>query len=120
MIPRWLKVVTGFGVFLVVVLVFINNLAQDVKISCARRVVFGLQVDRDAALRSDVPEAARRLLGVSEGHNMKQKAGSPLDQICNLQRTNVMRDIIAYLRAKTGEDLGDRPEPWILKYAPKN
>ena len=89
------------------------------EVSYARNVVFHLQEDRDAALQSNVPDAAKRLLYVSEGHNTKQSPGSPLDQMCNLQRRNVMRDIIAYLRTKTGEDFGDKPEPWIQKYAPK-
>jgi hypothetical protein len=33
------------------------------------------------------------------------------------ERTNTFHEIIAHLRAKTGEDLGDDPEKWIQKYA---
>jgi hypothetical protein len=35
------------------------------------------------------------------------------------ERALAERDIIAYLRAKTGQDLGESPEAWIQKYAPK-
>ncbi len=47
----------------------------------------------------------------------KQIAGSRLDQIVERQRRRAAMDIIAYLRAKTGEDLGDDPQKWIQKYA---
>jgi hypothetical protein len=40
--------------------------------------------------------------------------------MCSLERSNAIADIIAYLRTKTGEDLGGRPEPWIQKYATKD
>ena len=117
--PRWQKFLAVLGMLFVLVLFLVSEMSKNMEIAYAKRVVFSLQEQRDLALRSDVPEAAKQLLWVSEGHNSKQKPGSPLDQICNLQRTNVMRDIIVYLRAKTGEDLGDKPEPWMLKYAPK-
>jgi hypothetical protein len=119
MIPRWKKVAAGLGIFFVFAYFFLTDMSRGIEAAYARRVVFSLQRDRDEALRSDVPGAAERLSWANQGHNTKQKPGSPLDQICNLQRSNVVRDIIVYLRAKTGEDLGDRPEPWIQKYAPK-
>jgi hypothetical protein len=31
-------------------------------------------------------------------------------------RTNAVRDIIDYLRKRTGDDLGDDPQKWIKKY----
>ena len=31
-------------------------------------------------------------------------------------RTNAVRDIIEYLRKRTGDDLGDDPQKWIKKY----
>jgi hypothetical protein len=79
-----------------------------------------LQADRDRALRSDIPGAAKILKYVAEGTNTKQHPGSALDQKCSAQRSNVVANIIDCLRTKTAEDLGDRPEPWILKYAPKD
>lgn len=46
----------------------------------------------------------------------KQATGSPLDLMVERERAYAVRDIIACLRVKTGEDLGDKPEPWIEKY----
>ncbi len=120
MIPRWIKVWAGLGVFFIVVIHFLGDMTRNVEVAYAQREVFGLQRYRDEALGTNVPEAAKRLSYASYGLNMKQREGSPLDQVCNLQRTNVIRDIIGYLRTKTGEDLGNKPEPWIQKYAPKN
>ena len=47
----------------------------------------------------------------------KQRSGSKLDRVVERHRTAVVRDIIAHLRRTTGQDLGERPEPWIQKYA---
>jgi len=116
----WLLAATlGASLFLLVIQ-FLGGMSRTVEIAYARNTFFRLQKHRDYALHSDVSEAAERLLWVSEGTNTKQKPGSPLDQICSFQRTNVIHDIIVYLRARTGEDLGDKAEPWIQKYAPKH
>ena len=45
----------------------------------------------------------------------KQQAGSRLDRMVERQRTQAVREIIASLRRKTGEDLGDDPKEWIMK-----
>lgn len=47
----------------------------------------------------------------------KQKTGSQLDLIVERERVSAVKDIIADLRIKTGNDLGDNPEAWIQKYA---
>lgn len=47
----------------------------------------------------------------------KQETVSRLDRMVERERTVAVRDIVAYLRAKTGEDLGESPEAWIQKYA---
>jgi hypothetical protein len=49
----------------------------------------------------------------------KQETGSRLDRIVERERAVAVRDILAYLRAKSGEDLGDDPEKWIEKYGKK-
>ena len=49
----------------------------------------------------------------------KQETGSRLDRIVERERTLAVRDIIAYLRVKTGQDLGENPNAWIRKYAPR-
>ena len=47
----------------------------------------------------------------------KQVPGSALDWMVEQARASAVREIIAYLRSKTDEDLGSSAEPWIQKYA---
>lgn len=47
----------------------------------------------------------------------KQREGSRLDKVVERMRSSAIRDIISQLRQKTGEDLGEKPEAWIEKYA---
>lgn len=74
---------------------------------------------RRSALSADAVGAAQSLEYAARYYpsGTKQVAGSRLDQIVERQRVQAIRDIIAHLRAKTGEDLGDDPEKWIQKYA---
>jgi len=84
----------------------------------ASKEVKGLQRWRDLALQSDVSKAAEALAWVS--HDRPSGSEAPLEQIRSIQWTNASRDIINHLRAKTGEDLGGDPQPWVEKYAPKH
>ncbi len=43
----------------------------------------------------------------------KQVQGFRLDHIVERARQNAIREILAYLRVKTGIDLGDDPQRWI-------
>ena len=104
----------------VALLLHFSYLSQKTEAMYAHATVAHLRSDRDWALRSDVQKAAIILGYVREGTNTKQRPGTPLDQMCSIERSNVIAEIVTYLRTKTGEDLGDRPEPWIEKYATKN
>ncbi len=46
----------------------------------------------------------------------KQITGSHLDFLVEQIRANAVREIIADLKTKTGEDLGEEPDAWIRKY----
>jgi hypothetical protein len=76
---------------------------------------------RARALRSDVAEAAGCLQYAVHYYpsGTKQEAGSRLDGIVERERARAVHDILAYLRSKTGQDLGDDPEIWIAKLAAK-
>jgi hypothetical protein len=101
----------------VVGLVLLRDQARSIQQLYAWGVVSSLEDDRAKALKSDdVPNVASKLYYVVTGSNTKQTARSYLDQICNLQRASVTRDIISHLRQLTGEDLGPLPQPWIKKY----
>jgi hypothetical protein len=46
----------------------------------------------------------------------KQVKGSPLDKVVERARRSAVREIIAHLRSKTGQDLGDDPQAWIARF----
>ena len=73
---------------------------------------------RTQALTSDVAGAAGCLQYVVGYYpsGSKQETGSRLDRMVELERGLAARDIVAYLRTKTGEDLGESPEAWIQKF----
>lgn len=50
----------------------------------------------------------------------KQVTGSHLDHLVEQLRSNAVREIIAGLKSKTGEDLGEQPDAWIRKYGTYN
>jgi hypothetical protein len=74
---------------------------------------------RTQALQSDSTVAAGCLEYVVRYYSSgsKQETGSRLDRIVERERAFAVRDIVAYLRHKTGQDLGESPEPWIQKYS---
>lgn len=76
---------------------------------------------RSRAFQSDAAGAAGCLQYVVWYYpsGTKQEAGSRLDRIVERERAVAVREILAHLRAKTGEDLGENPEAWIQKYANK-
>jgi hypothetical protein len=43
----------------------------------------------------------------------KQVAGSPLDYMVERARRGALREMMARLRTKTGQDFGDDPQRWI-------
>lgn len=49
----------------------------------------------------------------------KQVAGSKLDRVVERCRRSSALVIIAHLRVLTSQDLGDKPEAWIAKFAEK-
>ncbi|HET6409605.1 MAG TPA: hypothetical protein VFG14_17085, partial [Chthoniobacteraceae bacterium] len=63
---------------------------------------------RSRAFQSDAAEAAGCLEYVVGYYpsGTKQETGSRLDRIVERERTLAATDIVAYLRTKTGEDLG--------------
>ncbi|MGV3756924.1 MAG: hypothetical protein ACO1QS_16205 [Verrucomicrobiota bacterium] len=46
----------------------------------------------------------------------KQTRGSALDALVEAQRERAQQEIIAMLRTRTRDNLGQKPEPWIKKY----
>jgi hypothetical protein len=76
---------------------------------------------RTKAMQSGPADAAGSLQYVVNYYpsGSKQETGSRLGRIVERERTLAVRDIIARLRVKTGQDLGENPDVWIQKYATK-
>ncbi len=73
---------------------------------------------RERALTSNASEAVECFEYVVAYYSSgtKQVAGSDLNRMVESARAQSIREIVAYLRAKTGEDLGGDPGPWIQRY----
>lgn len=69
---------------------------------------------RDMALRSE-PKDAVEILDTFATIAPRQGT-SPGEMIFEHERAADIREIIGYLRQKTGEDLGDDPKKWVEKY----
>jgi hypothetical protein len=71
------------------------------------------------ASQSDVPGTVACLNYVVSYYpsGTKQVTGSRLDRMVERERTSAAQAIIASLRTRTGEDLGEHPQAWIAKYA---
>ncbi len=72
---------------------------------------------RDAALRSEPERAVEQLYIIACLPPRRTNSPSPLIRMLERERDRDIRDVVAYLRTKTGEDLGDDPAKWIEKYS---
>jgi len=74
---------------------------------------------RDEALKSSPEKAVGYLRYAAHYYpsGTKQISGSQLDIAVERVRNEMIRQIIADLRRKTGKDLGNDPQKWIDEYA---
>ena len=81
----------------------------------AHEVARGFQDRRDYAIKRGVTQAADELysLQIPPGAAPFQ---NPLESFVERERQRAVADIISYLRAKTGKDLGNDVTPWIFEY----
>ncbi len=80
------------------------------------RAIMGLERSRDLALRSEPEVAAEMLYQIA--YLPPPRTNGPLDMIFQRERQIQAREVILYLRRRTGEDLGDDPMKWVRKYCP--
>jgi hypothetical protein len=75
---------------------------------------------RDRALQAEPQKAVEYLdmLDQSPPREWTARRGNP-GRVIEIERASAIREVIAYLRKKTGEDLGDDPKRWIEKYGKK-
>jgi hypothetical protein len=98
---------------------FIGYAPLKLRVAFASEQVRIFQEMREKALNSDAPGAAGCLEYVVNYYpsGTKQESGSRLDSMVESARGQSVREIVAYLRTKTGEELGTDPDSWIKKYA---
>lgn len=90
----------------------------NIRVAWANEQTKIFDATRTQALQSD-PAHAAGCLDYVVGYypsGSKQVTGSRLDQMVERDPSLAARDIIAYLRDMTDEDLETSPEAWIQKY----
>jgi len=120
---KWLTVLLGaacIGLLVLCGLLFWSFGSLKIRVALASEQTKLFEDMRSRALAGDAADAADCLEYVIWYYpsGTKQQPGSRLDRMVERERAGATRDIIAHLRAKTGEDLGDDPETWIQKYRP--
>ena len=77
-----------------------------------RDVVWDILSTRNLALRSAPSDAALYLEEVRE-HPELGKPRNALEEIISMERVTASKDIINYLRSKTGQDYGEDAGKWV-------
>lgn len=98
-----------------------NHASTTIRVAFASEQTKIFEEMRTRALQTDATGAAACLEYVVGYYpsGTKQESGSRLDRIVEHERSIAVRDIVTHLRTKTGEDLGEKPDVWIKKYARK-
>jgi hypothetical protein len=122
-IPAYKRVAIALGVVCVGLVVLYGCLFWSygwlkIRVAFASEQTHIFEEMRTRALQSDAAGAVGCLEYVVAYYpsGTKQETGSRLDRMVERERERAVRDIVAYLRTKTGQDLGERPEAWIQKY----
>jgi hypothetical protein len=122
---QWLSPALGIAVVLLVITVswFFWQLSWlRVQVAFAEEQIEIFDAMRAPSLTAESPARAAGFLDYTVNYypsGSKQDTGSQLDTIVERNRALAIRDIVADLRQKTGEDLGDDPQTWTKKYAGK-
>ena len=89
-----------------------------IRVTCASGQTKIFEEMETRALKSDAKEAAEYLEYVTHYYvsGTRQEKGSRIDVMVERDRRRVIKEIIAYLRVKTGQDLGDDPQAWIRSF----
>ena len=82
----------------------------------AHDMVRRLNQERDLALKADPAEAVVYLERLHFLEGRPSPFSGSLAYFVEAQRRRAVEDVIVHLRAKTGKDLGDKPEPWIEEF----
>lgn len=94
-----------------------NRYRVDVRY--AQDIVGGVDGKRDLAMRGELSDTIQYLEQLHFPEGQPSPFTGSLSYFVETQRRRAVHDVIAYLRAKTGRDLGDKPEAWIQEYGKK-
>lgn len=94
-----------------------NRYRVDVRY--AHDIIGRFNSERDFAMKGDLSETIQYLERLHLPEGQPSPFTGSLSYFVETQRRRAVHDVIVYLRAKTGEDLGESPEVWIQKYAKK-
>jgi hypothetical protein len=113
-----------FGVLSVVLLAALlvtlgrtNRYRVDVR--HAQDIIASFNYKRDLAMKGELSETIQYLEQLNFPEGQPSPISGSLSNFVETQRRRAVRDVLVYLRSKTGKDLGDKPEAWIQEYAKK-
>ena len=123
-IPQHKVLSCGLGILSVVLLVSLlvtlgraNRYRVDVRY--AHDIIGGFNSKRDLAMKGELSDTVQYLEQLHFPEGQPSPFTGSLSYFVETQRRRAVHDVIVYLRAKTGKDLGDRPEAWIQEYGKK-
>jgi hypothetical protein len=110
-----------FSVVLMAVLLVTLGRANQYRVDVryAHDIVGGFDSKRDLAMRGELSETIQYLEQLHFPEGQASLFTGSLSYFVETQRRRAVHDVIVYLRAKTGKDLGDKPEAWVKEYGSK-
>ncbi|HQC42416.1 MAG TPA: hypothetical protein PLV91_02975 [Verrucomicrobiota bacterium] len=87
----------------------------DLRVKFAREQIMIFKQMREEGIKEEPAECVSCLGYIINYYpsGSKQIEGHPLDQIVETARAGAAREVISYLREKTGKDFGDDPQAWL-------
>ena len=109
----WLFAALSVVMFLMLVHYLRELQRTKADIRLTRDVVWRIDAERAHALKGEVTQAVQYLKMFDEPLEPDTGFEKHLAAIITLQRKVAARDVMAFLRLKTGKDFGDEPQKWI-------
>ncbi len=83
------------------------------EVRLTRDLIWRYDAEREHALKGDVRQAVQYLQMFNVPSSPDELGNKNLAYILGRERKQAVREIITYLRTKTGKNFGDEPEKWI-------
>jgi hypothetical protein len=89
------------------------HIRADIRLG--RDIAFSFRGKRDWALKRGPTEVAGVLYSLQVAP-FPEPSDNPVAGFVERERLRCIADLISFLRARTGQDLGDKPDPWIRTF----